>query len=137
MVKTIKYTIDNQKVEVAESSTGSLSPWEMEFVDKHKLNLMVTSDMAYFMRVNDTDVYRVDIYPNENFPNDLSKLKTKEELDEYIKTHCGKKKELDFNLLVKTSMKIKLRNLLMKHNFQAPNKTISQALTELAKEYAD
>jgi len=46
-------------IEIKYSPTGSLSSWHLEIDDKYGINTFVTSDVAYFMRIND-DVYRID-----------------------------------------------------------------------------
>ena len=46
-------------IEIAYSPTGSCSSWHLEIAERYGINLFVTSDVAYFMRIND-DVYRID-----------------------------------------------------------------------------
>ena len=51
--------MDKLDIEIKYSPTGSLSSWHLEIADKYGINVFVTADVAYFMRIND-DVYRID-----------------------------------------------------------------------------
>ncbi len=59
--------MDKLDIEIKYSPTGSCSSWHLEIAEKHKVPLMVTSDVAYFMRVGE-DVYRI------NRPRDYYEL---------------------------------------------------------------
>lgn len=47
------------KIEYKLSSTGSFSPWMSDIYDRYHISVMCTSDMAMFVRINDSEIYKV------------------------------------------------------------------------------
>lgn len=77
-------------IEIKYSPTGSLSSWHLEIAEKYHVPLLITADVAYFMRVNN-DVYRIDqpfdhmklqqLLEQLESDNDCGKLTDKETLE--------------------------------------------------------
>jgi len=55
-----KYKIEGHTVEVRISGTGSCDPWSQAYADKIGVSLMCTADMAVFMLVDDSRVFRLE-----------------------------------------------------------------------------
>lgn len=47
------------KIEYKLSSTGSFSPWMSDIYDRYHISVICTSDMAMFVRINDSGIYKV------------------------------------------------------------------------------
>lgn len=47
-------------IEIRYSPTSSLSSWHLDELEKENINVWITSDVAYFMRVDKKDIYRID-----------------------------------------------------------------------------
>lgn len=75
MVKATTYSIGTHRVELAESPTGSMSPWTLESVRELGENVVVSADMAWFVRIDGTEIYRVDlVYGEKDIDGILSSL---------------------------------------------------------------
>ena len=59
MVRSLEYRIGTHRVELAESSTGSMSPWTLEAVVGLGERVAVSDDMTWFVRIDGTEIYRI------------------------------------------------------------------------------
>lgn len=67
------YHFGPHKVEFRYSGTGSLSPWHQEaYAEKNKF-MFVTADVAYFIRVDNDKIYRIERI-DANVDSELSKI---------------------------------------------------------------
>lgn len=57
MITKINKEVDGHTLEYRYCCTGSINPWALDWCDEHKISLFVTSDVAYFILVDDDDVY--------------------------------------------------------------------------------
>ena len=54
-----KVEIDGHTFEFRYSGTGSLDPWSGDYAHENNINLIVTSDVAFFLLVDGDDLYRM------------------------------------------------------------------------------
>lgn len=52
--------ICGHKIEVCLGSTGSCSPWFLDACTEHGINLIVSADMHWWMRIDNCDIYSLD-----------------------------------------------------------------------------
>ena len=72
-------------IEFKRSSTGSYSPWHLDFAHKYDVGLMCTADIGYFVKVGD-DIYNIfysnDYYDLYEYVCDLEKKNDNGELSD-------------------------------------------------------
>lgn len=51
--------IGGHTIEVSYSSTGTFDPWFLELAMKYNMSLMCTSDIGYFMRIDDDSIFKL------------------------------------------------------------------------------
>lgn len=54
-----KIKVANHTIEVEYSSTGMFSPWHLKAAMDNGITLWTTSDVAYFVRIDEEKIYRV------------------------------------------------------------------------------
>lgn len=52
--------ICGHKIEVCLGSTGSCSPWFLDACTEHGINLIISADMHWWMRIDNSDIYSLD-----------------------------------------------------------------------------
>ena len=45
-------------IETVHGSTGSASPWELDWFNEHNYTMFITSDMCYYVRIDGEDIYK-------------------------------------------------------------------------------
>ena len=53
--------ICGHKIEVCLGETGSCSPWFIDACTEQGINLMISADMHWWMRIDNCDIYSVDV----------------------------------------------------------------------------
>ena len=73
MVTGTTITFGPHVVEIRYSPTGSYSPWHAEVYRKRNEYGFCTSDVAYFVRVDDKDIYKVE-YSLSDVTNEFNRI---------------------------------------------------------------
>lgn len=94
MITGRTYTFGPHKVEYRYSGTGSLSPWHQEAYAEKNRFMMCTADVAYFVRVDNDKIYRIERL-DANIDSELSNI---EENYDYYPAEMEEK----FNELLKS-----------------------------------
>ena len=64
MNNNMEYKIDEHTIEFQGSGTGSIDPWSSEYARKINVSVMCTADMAEFMLVDGSHIYKFDSFNN-------------------------------------------------------------------------
>ena len=154
MEKKEIYNIGEHTIEIRLSSTGSLSPWHLDYFDEHNFHsFMVTSDMCFFLKDNAT-IYKFKYNcPIEKVREYLKTLESSIEKlkDDYPETLINS--EIDdrlndlynnyFDIVEETpeeiammSLRHEIDKLIEKtHKYNKPHKEIALLLNSLAERY--
>ena len=153
MEQNKKYYIGNHTIEIRLSSTGSISPWEQDYYDNHKIEgFMVTSDMCFFLKDNykiykfkgsahiqditkylttlETEVKNLGLeYPQSIVSEELQKR-----LDDLYNNHF---EEIEYMPEDIAMMRIKreIEKLIINHNYTKPNVKIANMLLNLSEDF--
>ena len=87
----LKTTIESHTLHFKTSSTGSVSPWELDFANENNIPLIGTADICDFLLVDGDTVYKLKW--NAVFKFEESNIKTWVEFQDWIKDNCERGEE--------------------------------------------
>lgn len=79
-----KKEIDGHTIEYSYGSTGSIDPWSLDFANQNNIALIVTSDIAYYFLVDNSEIFKDKRYTNSPDPYEMD---TFDSISEYLSNY--------------------------------------------------